>query len=177
MVASTETTPGGSAKVDQKKKGAEFDPKEKTAAIMVNGFNGLGLHTLFSVFRLFSGVYKNFVFVQVGTVDAGNFKGASEMENLGEHVRQETNRYVTYMKENGYYAEAFTKIGTDVVASIEEIVPEITERFQNVVFFGGQLVFPEESFVTRWLHNYIVFAVQRKLYMQGTPFIILPIRV
>jgi hypothetical protein len=126
---------------------------------------------------LFSGVYKNFVFVQVGSVDAGNFKGASEIENLGDHVAQETNRYVAYMNENGYYAEAFTKIGTDVVEEIEGMVPEITARFPNVVFFGGQLVFPEESFITRWLHNYIVFAVQRKLYMQGTPFIILPIRV
>jgi amino acid transporter len=175
MVVSVETAPRVGA--GQKKKEAEFDPKAKTAAILVNGFNGLGLHTLFSVFRLFSGVYKNFVFVQVGSVDAGNFKGASEIENLGDHVAQETNRYVAYMNENGYYAEAFTKIGTDVVEEIEGMVPEITARFPNVVFFGGQLVFPEESFITRWLHNYIVFAVQRKLYMQGTPFIILPIRV
>jgi amino acid transporter len=177
IVASVETPLRNVEGADRKKKEPEFNPKEKTAAILVNGFNGLGLHTLLSVFRLFSGVYKNFVFVQIGSVDAGNFKGASEIENLGEHVNKEANRYVTYMKENGYYAEAFTKIGTDVVEEIEGMVPEITARFPNVVFFGGQLVFPEESFLTRWLHNYIVFAVQRKLYMQGIPFIILPIRV
>jgi hypothetical protein len=117
------------------------------------------------------------VFVQVGSVDAGNFKGATEIKNLDKHVKKETNRYVTYLNENGYYAEAFTKIGTDVVAEIEGMVPEITARFPNIVFFGGQLVFPEESFITRLLHNHIVFAVQRKLYIQGIPFIILPIRV
>jgi hypothetical protein len=46
-----------------------------------------------------------------------------------------------------------------------------------VVFFGGQLVFPQDSFITRWLHNYAVFALQRKFYQQGFPFLILPIRV
>ncbi len=155
----------------------EFDPKGKTAAILVNGFNGLGLHTLLSVFRLFGGTYKNYVFLQVGSVDAGNFKGVDEIENLDRHIDTEANRYVKYMKEHNYYAEAFTSVGTDVVDEINNLVPKITAKYHNVVFFGGQLVFPEESFMTRWLHNYIVFAVQRKFYRQGIPFVILPIRV
>src|SRR5665647_3567849 len=32
----------------------------------------------------------------------------------------------------------------------------------NAVFFGGQIVFPNDSIFTRWLHNYTVFASQRK---------------
>ena len=163
--------------VDQNKSEPAFDPKGKTAAILVNGFNGLGLHTLLSVFRLFGGTYKNYVFVQVGSVDAGNFKGADEIDNLGNYINSEADRYVNYMKEHGYYAEAFTSVGTDVVEQINSLVPSITSKFSNVVFFGGQIVFPEESFMTRWLHNYIVFAVQKKFYRQGIPFVILPIRV
>ncbi len=162
---------------EESAKEPEFDPKGKTAAILVNGFNGLGLHTLLSVFRLFGGTYKNFVFVQVGSVDAGNFKGVNEIENLDNHIYAEANRYVKYMKEHGYYAEAFTSVGTDTVEEINNLVPKIASKFSNVIFFGGQLVFPEESFMTRWLHNYIVFAVQRKFYRQGIPFVILPIRV
>ena len=154
-----------------------FDPKAKTAAILVNGFNGLGLHTLFSVFRLFSNTYKNFVFIQVGGVDAGNFKGVQEIENLDEHIKADANKYVHYMNEHGYYAEAFTSVGTDVVEEIENLIPKINSKFSNVIYFGGQLVFPEESFLTRWLHNYIVFAVQRKFYRQGIPMVILPIRI
>jgi hypothetical protein len=30
----------------------EFDPKDKPAVLLVNGFNGIGLHTLFNVIRL-----------------------------------------------------------------------------------------------------------------------------
>jgi len=160
-----------------KKKIPEFDPKAKTAAILVNGFNGLGLHTLFSIFRLFSNTYKNFVFIQVGSIDAGNFKGADEIENLGDFIHEEANRYVKYMNEHGYYAEAFTSVGTDIVEEIESLVPKINHKFSHVIYFGGQIVFPEESFLTRWLHNYIVFAVQRKFYRQGVPMVILPIRI
>ncbi|MEI8032482.1 MAG: APC family permease [Chlorobiaceae bacterium] len=151
--------------------------KAKTAAILVNGFNGLGLHTLFSISRLFSGVYKNFLFVEIGPVDAGNFKGADEIEHLNKYVESESGKYVTYMKEHGYHAEAFTSIGTDVVDEINKLIPEITDKYPDIVFFGGQLVFSNETLLDRWLHNYTVFAVQQNLYNQGIPFIILPIRV
>ena len=153
------------------------NPKAKTAAILVNGFNGLGLHTLFSISRLFSGVYKNFIFVEIGPVDAGNFKGADEIEHLNNYVNTESEKYVRYMKEHGYHAEAFTSIGTDVVDEINKLVPKITEKYPDIVFFGGQLVFTNESLMDRWLHNYTVFAVQQNLYNRGIPFLILPIRV
>ena len=57
------------------------------------------------------------------------------------------------------------------------IAPKILERFPNSVFFGGQLIFPQDSFAVRFLHNYTVFAMQKKLYREGIPFVILPIRV
>jgi hypothetical protein len=45
------------------------------------------------------------------------------------------------------------------------------------VFFAGQIVFPEDSFITRWLHNYTAFAIQRRFYTKGIPIVILPVRV
>jgi hypothetical protein len=45
------------------------------------------------------------------------------------------------------------------------------------VFFGGQIVFPEETFLTRRLHNYITFALQRRFYHLGTPFVLVPVKV
>jgi len=157
--------------------GPKLDPKAKTAVLLVNGFNGLGLHTLLGIMRMFPGVFRNFIFVQVGVVDAGNFKGAAEIENCRRHAETELQRYVNYMRQHGYYAEGIAAMGTDLVAEVSELSPELFKRFPQAVFFGGQLVFPDETFVTRWLHNYAVFALQRKFYQQGFPFLILPIRV
>ena len=84
----------------------------------MNGFNGLGLHTLFSIIRLFGGTFKNFVFIQVGTVDAGNFKGVEEVARMKTEVKKELDRYVHYMRCHGYYAAAYSSFGTDVVDEI-----------------------------------------------------------
>jgi amino acid transporter len=155
----------------------KFDPNGRTAVLLVSGFNGMGLHTLFNVMRLFGGLFKNFIFVQVGVIDVGNFKGAQEVGHLETQAKVEVNRYVTLMKRNGFYSEGISEIGVDIVEEVMKITPKITERFPSAIFFGGQLVFEKDSFVHRLLHNHIVFALQRKLYNQGIPFVILPIRV
>jgi hypothetical protein len=153
------------------------NPKGKTAVLLVGGFNGLGLHTLLAVMRVFKGVFQNFVFVQIGAVDAGNFKGAAEMDHLRTHVQTELDRYVRYMNRHGFAADSFHAIGTDVVEEISQLVPAITQRFPNTVFFGGQLLFPRDTFASRRLHNFTVFAIQHRLYRLGIPFVLLPIRV
>jgi hypothetical protein len=149
----------------------------KTAIILVSGYNGLGLHTLFGVVRMFEGMFRNYVFVQVGVIDAGNFKGPKELENLKEHITDDLGKYVTFMQQQGFYAASRFAVGTDTVQSLSDLVPEIVEQHPGAICFAGQLVFPEETSFTRLLHNYVVFSVQRRLYNRGIPFVILPIRV
>lgn len=154
-----------------------FDPKAKTAVIFVNGYNGLGLHSLFAVVRLFGKEFKNYVFVQIGILDAGNFKGAEEVENLGKDVLRDVEQYAEFMRRQGRHAEGISFIEVDVVSGIKKIGPEILKKYPNATFFGGQLVFRRNSLFDRWLHNYTVFTMQRQFYHEGIPFIILPIRV
>jgi hypothetical protein len=170
---------GTSASVDKNKPTSEikYNPKYKTAVIMVNGFNGLGLHTLFNTIMYFGDLYKNYIFVEVGIINAGNFKGSNEMEALKGAVQTDTDCYVKYMRNNGYFAEGFTAVGIDVVEEITALSKDIRKKYPGAVFFGGQLVFGKESFITRLLHNYTIFAIQREFYQMGTPVVILPIRV
>jgi hypothetical protein len=63
---------------------------------------------------------------------------------------------------------------------VEEITNssiDILKRYPGAIFFGGQLVFPEEVYMTRWLHNYTVFALQRKFYYMGIPIVLMPVRL
>ena len=173
--ASCPTIPQGVA--PEKETKIKYDPQDKTAILLVNGFNGLGLHTLFSIIRLFGGTFKNFVFIQVGTVDAGNFKGIEEVAHMKAEVKKELDRYVNYMRCHGYYASAYSSFGTDVVDEIAALTPRILERFPNAILFGGQLVFPTTSFLSGVFHNHTIFAVQRRFYSEGIPVVILPIRV
>jgi len=51
------------------------DPEKMTAVLLVRGFDGFGVHTLLSINRNFSGLYKNFIFVAIGVVNSGSFQG------------------------------------------------------------------------------------------------------
>ncbi|HTB62552.1 MAG TPA: APC family permease [Opitutales bacterium] len=156
----------------------DFEPTSKrTAIFLVNGFNGLGLHTLFGAARVFGGGFKKIIFVSIGVVDAGNFKGAADLENLKEHVQKQGQQYVSFVNERGGDAEAVTAIGNDVLGALEKMLPDLTAKYPNSLFFSGQLVFEEETIVTRWLHNYTAFAIQRRLFLHGLPCAIVPLRV
>jgi amino acid transporter len=156
---------------------AVCDPAGKTAVMFVNGYNGLGVHTLLKIQRMFPGVFQNFIFVQVGVVDAGNFKGSQEIAHLRQHITEDIQRFVMTMRKYGLHSEGYCEIGTDVVETAGILIEKVIARFPQAIFFGGQLVFAQESMITRLLHNYVALALQRECYRQGVPFVVVPIRI
>jgi amino acid transporter len=148
-----------------------------TAVIMVSGYNGLGMHVFFSIIRSFPGTFRNFIFLSVGVIDTSRFKGVAEIENLSENLRGQLVNYVEFVKGHGYYAEARHRVGTDVIEVIDGMATVVAADFPNVVFFAGQLVFEEENFFTKLLHNQTAFLAQKKLVFSGHPMIVMPIRV
>jgi len=150
---------------------------KRTAVILVNGFNGLGLHTLLGVARLFPETFAHLIFVQVGIVDAGSFKGAEEIAGLKAATEAGLDRYIALSRQYGYKAEAVADINTDVVKAIDEIGDRLLVQHPDAIFFSGQLAFSHETRLTRWLHNYAVFALQRIFCRKGVPFVIVPARV
>jgi hypothetical protein len=68
-------------------------------------------------------------------------------------------------------------LDTDIVDEAAKLCDRIAGKYPQAQFFAGQLVFKDESLVTRWLHNHTVFELQRRLYQNGRPMLILPIQV
>jgi amino acid transporter len=151
--------------------------KGRTAIVLVNGFNGLGMHTFLGIPRLFPDTFGHFVFVQVGVVDAGSFKGSAELERLKAETSASAQRYVDFASKHGLTAEAVTDVSHDVVGAIEELGGELLAKHPGAVMFGGQIAFSHETVWTRWLHNYAVFALQRIFCQKGVPFVIVPARI
>jgi hypothetical protein len=154
-----------------------YNPRARTAVILVSGFNGMGLHTLFNVVRLFGKGVKNFFFIQAGIIDAEKFKGKDELEKLEAHVKESLDKYVDYVRNQGFYARGFPLLATDVVDEVSTLALEVFREHPNSIFFGGRIVFREETILTRMLYNYVTFAVQRRLHQYGIPFVIVPVPV
>jgi amino acid transporter len=153
------------------------DPKEKTAIMLVSGFNGAGIHSWLSVFREFPRLYRNFIFVSVGEIDSGSFKGRDEVEALKTSIVNQLKQYVTLCRSYGYPADFRTDVGPEVVETATDLIEAIVKEFPRSTVFAGQLVFRHETPFQRILHNETAFAIQRRLQFSGITTVILPIRV
>jgi amino acid transporter len=151
--------------------------KEMTAVILVNHYNGFGVHTVLSIIRNYRKFYRNFVFLSVAVVDSGSFKGADEIEALKDSVRTSLDQYVKLAQRLGFASEGRMTTGTEVVETATQLCQEVAKEFPQAMFFTGQLTFRLEKFYHRLLHNETAFAIQRRLHWYNIPTVILPIRM
>ncbi|MBI3248161.1 MAG: APC family permease [Deltaproteobacteria bacterium] len=151
-------------------------PNAPTAVFFVNGYNGLGLHAVLGVPRLFGAHFKNFVFVGVGVIDSSRFKGREEIDHLRQETEANLEKYVQFVKKQGYYAESCCSFGIDAIDELERLAHEVARRFPRSVFFAGKLVFQQEQFWHKVLHNQAAFTLQRRLQFAGLQMVVLPVR-
>ncbi|HEX9263689.1 MAG TPA: APC family permease [Candidatus Binatia bacterium] len=152
-------------------------PNAPTAVLVVRDFDGISVHTLLNIQRLFPNHFKNVVFISVGVIDTGQFKGHSEVEALKRNTEETLKSFVEYANCLGWYAEYRYDLGVDLMAELEALCDSVAKEFPRTVFFSGQLVFEKENFFTRLLHNHTPFTLQQRLQFAGRDMMILPIRV
>ena len=147
----------------------------KTAVIMVNGYNGLGLFSLFRIIDSFNSECQHIVFLQVGLIDSKSMRGHEHVDKLIENIILDLQKYKYLVEKMGMTAEYLYSVGTDVVEEVDKMIPEIAAKFPGAIFIGGQLIFGGNTGFSRLLHNYTIFAIQRKLYRHEITTIVIPI--
>ena len=156
----------------------ELDPTKSTAVVLAGGFGGLGVHTLLQIPRVFPEQFHQVVFVSAGVIDAGVFKGKDEVDAMTQKIEGDLQKYVTFAKNHmGWAADYDFSVGTEAVAELDHLCREVALRFPRCVFFAGKLIFQEETWYQRILHNETAAAVERRLQFAGLPMIVMPIRM
>jgi amino acid transporter len=155
----------------------KIPPGEPVAVVLVNGFTGMGIHTVLSVQNLFPHQFKDYLFLSVGVIDSENFKGVAEIDALKEQTVTDLQRYVDFARRLGFRAECRYEIGTEAVEEVVSLCEVVRREHPRSIFFLGQLVFESDRFYYRLLHNETAFAIQRRLQFAGLQAVVLPIRV
>ena len=153
------------------------DPAQPTAGVLVNAWGGLGVHTVLNIYRAFPGHFKGVVFVSIGVVDSGGFKGEGAVEALAASTQATLDRYVELARRLGVPADARMAIGTDVVEEGEKLCLAVARDYPRVTFFAGKIIFQRERWWQRLLHNETAIAIQRRLQWAGRTMVIMPARV
>ena len=86
-------------------------------------------------------------------------------------------QYVAWAQKQGLRADYRMAVGTEPVETIVEICREVAQEFPRAIFFMGRLIFREEKWYHRLLHNETPNAIQRRLQFDGLQAMVLPIRV
>lgn len=146
-----------------------------TAVLFVSGTKPLALHSIAQAIKLFGNSIEHFVFLQVGIIDAGIFKGESELKHLEEYTASEGQKLVSYMQKRGYSAESHTAIGLDIGDEIAKLAQEVRRIHPSSIFLGGQLILPKEDAISYIMHNGTLFTIQRRIFDLGFPFVTIPV--
>ncbi|MGN6393913.1 MAG: APC family permease [Gemmatimonadales bacterium] len=154
-----------------------LDPRKPTAAVLVGSYGGVGIHTILNIFRAFPGHFGNLVFLSVGVVDSGEFKGEYAVEELRARTETMLERYEAFAAGLGVPAVGRLAIGTEAVAEAEKLCREVAREFPKVVFFAGKMIFQRERWYHRLLHNETALAIEKRLRWAGQTMVTLPIRV
>jgi len=153
------------------------DPKLPTAAVLVGAYGGVGIHTVLNIFRIFPGHFKGIVFLSVGVVDSGQFKGEHAVEELRARTEEMLGQYVALATSLGVASTSRMAIGTEAVAEAEQLCLATAREFPHVVFFAGKMIFQREKWYHRFLHNETALAVEKRLRWAGKTMMTLPVRV
>jgi hypothetical protein len=154
-----------------------LQPQSATAVIFVSKNRGIGMHSLFWILRMFPDHFKNFIFVSAGVVDVESFGGQSTLEILNTEVNEMLNYFVRYCHQHNLAAKSIAAFGIDPVAELTNTAENLLKEFPNSIFFASKLVFENENWITRLLHNETAVTLQRRLHNIGAQLVIMPMKV
>jgi hypothetical protein len=153
------------------------DCEKPVAILLVGGYSGLGRHALLTLLRMFPHHFSGVVFLSVAVVDSESFKGADQLAALEERTRKNLLCYEHYARSLGLPAASMFSVGTEVAVEVEKSAAELAARYPRALFVAGQLIFEEDTFWNRVLHNETAFMVQKRLQRRGMPMIVVPVRI
>jgi hypothetical protein len=154
-----------------------LDPKAPTAVLLVGGYGGLGVHSMLWIQRLFPGYFKNLVFISVGVIDSATFKGVEAVEEVRERTEQALKNYVDLANRWGLAADYRMSVSTEVLDEAEKVCLEVSHAYPRSIVFAGKLVFQQERWFQRLLHNETAYQLQRRLQFAGLNTMVLPVRI
>jgi hypothetical protein len=154
-----------------------LEPSAPTAIFLVGGSVGTGMHSLLWVRRLFPDQFHNFIFVRTGEVDTASFGGEARLEEMSREVDETLHYFIAYCQNHKLAAEGYKGFGTDTVAELVKLVEAIVAKYPNAIVFASKLIFEDDAWWTRILHNQTALTMQRQLHLRGLQMVILPMIV
>lgn len=155
----------------------EVDPEKPTAVFIIDETAASGLHTLLWVQREFPRTYTNFIFASVAEFDTEELVDDNKWKRLNVNTTKRLQQYVDYCHDRGIPSKYYHAFSIDVAQRMEELADQIAQDYPRATFFGAKVISDNENFFTQFLHNQIIYILQRRLHNRGKTMIIMPMKL
>ena len=155
----------------------KLDPSASTAVFVVGSSRSGGVYALQWVRREFPGHFKNFVFMNVRTVDAQCYGGSESLERLRQEAERALRYFVNYCHSNNVAAKSYLAFGTDPIEELTKLAEVIHRDFPNSIFFTSKLILKYDKWYIRQLHSEAALTMLRQLHLRDIPMVVLPMRL
>jgi hypothetical protein len=149
-------------------------PERPTAAFIIGRSRSGLVHASRKVMELWPGFYKNFLVVSAQPVDVRSYGGEQTCDQLRAKGVKDMEVYMELARQHGIASKYYLGFAVDGVEEAVKLCRQVKAEFPHVIFFASKLVFEHETWLTRLLHNQIVYAIQRRLELEGMQMVILP---
>ena len=155
---------------------AKLTPDRPAAAFIV-GRNRCGLiHAARTVLKMWPGYYKNFLVISAQPIDVRSYGGEEALAKLKADRLKDMEFYMDLARHTGIASKYYLGFGVDGVEEMVKLCRQARDEFPNIVFFASKIVFKNETWITRLLHNQIVLAMQQRLQLDGMQMVIFPMQ-
>jgi hypothetical protein len=154
-----------------------LDAAAPTAVFVVGSSRSGGVYALQWVRREFPGHFKNFIFMNVRTVDAQSYGGSENIERLRGQATQALDYFVNYCHGNGLAAKSCLAFGTDPIDELTKLAEGIHREFPDSIFFTSKLILEHDNWYIRQLHSEAALTMLRQLHLRDMPMVVLPMRL
>jgi len=155
----------------------QLDPAAPTAVFVVGSSRSGGVYALQWVRREFPGHFKNFIFMNVRTVDAQSYGGNENLESIREEAQRALTYFVNYCNTNNLAAKSYLAFGTDPIEELTKLAETIHNDYTDSIFFTSKLILQHDNWYIRQLHSEAALTLLRQLHLRDIPMVVLPMRL
>jgi hypothetical protein len=117
------------------------------------------------------------VFINARAVDAQSYGGPEAMQAMKLEANVALKYFENFCHSNGLAAKSYLAFGTDPIEGFVELCARVQEEFPQAIFFTSKLIFRQDNWFTRLLHNQAALVLQQRLHLAGMQMVILPMQV
>ena len=115
--------------------------------------------------------------INARTVDSQSYGGEESLRLLRQEAAVSLKYFVNFCNSYGLAAKYYLAFGTDPIEEIAKMSATVSRDFPSTIFFTSKIIFENENWFTRLLHNQAPLVLQNRLHLQGMQMIILPMKL